>query len=70
MTKFSTIILGVDRFLLLPMAFEGRHYWVNHLMTYLKKNSQEHNVKKKVSSFTLAAVVMGLSVARKRKKLK
>ena len=37
MTKFSTIILGVDRFLLLPMAFEGRHYWVNHLMTYLKK---------------------------------
>ena len=70
MTKFSTIILDVDRFLLLPMAFEGRHYWVNHLMTYLKKNSQEHNVMKKVSSFTLPGVVVGLSVARKRKKLK
>ena len=25
-TKFSTIILGVDRFLLLLMAFEGGHY--------------------------------------------
>lgn len=35
-----------------------------------KKNSQEHNVMKKVSSFTLPAVVVGLSVARKRKKSK
>ena len=35
-----------------------------------KKNSQEHNVMKKVSSFTLPAVVVGMSVARKRKKSK
>ena len=31
-TKFSTIILGVERLLLLLIAFEGRHHWVNHLM--------------------------------------
>ena len=35
-----------------------------------KKNSQQHNVMKKVSSFTLPAVVVGLTVTRRRKKLK
>ena len=35
-----------------------------------EKNSQERIVIKKVSSFSLPAVVVGLSVARKRKKLK
>ena len=35
-----------------------------------RKKSQERIVMKKASSFTLPGVVVGVSVARKRKKLK
>ena len=46
----------------------GPHLHVNRPLK--EKKSQEHIVMKKVSSFTLPGVVVGVGVARKRKKLK